>query len=389
MKLRRVLMGTVAAAAAMAAQVPAHAWTQNAHFWMSVGVFSRFNVVTRNDFTAKQSDMQCGFAAGGNAYLSSGYTVGKADIVHQNAPDKPQIGMLVSGKLDWQDHPSGTIDGAVILGQGSNVTLAPDSSVTLLPGSSVFAATGNDLFTAIAPELWVGWGNDTDNWGYNSLQPNNKTPGAHGWTGYSQIPLGSAVQTFFDSYLGNMYGGIWMTPANGTTTVRSYNAPRTNITLDGKNLGRCEMPGNDASNCSSTGGTNTQPGGRRAVYLFDVNAKDLSNADVVTLTNTRWTDEFGSRTWTVVKVKADGQTSVKMENLGLQSFAPNNDHTIWVFDDAISKIELGGVAIEGTIFAPQADVVANNGHINGTIIAKSFNGTMEGHCKPFVNYIDP
>ena len=389
MQLRKIVMGSVAAAAALVAQAPAHAWTQNAHYWMSVGVFSRFNVVTRDDFKAKNSDMQCGFAAGGNAYLKGGYSIGKADIVHSNAQGRPQLGMLVSGKLDWSDSPSGSIDGAVILGQGSNVTLAPDARVTLKPGSAVFPATGNDLFQAIAPELWAGWGDDTVSWGHNSVEPLNKTPGAVGWTGHREVPLGSAVGLFFDSYLGNMHGGIWVTPANGQTTVRSDTPGRTNIALDGKNFGRCDMPGNNAGNCSATGGANGQPGGRRAVYLFDVNADDLSKADVVNLSNTRWTDEFGSRTWNVIKVKANGQTSVKLQNMGLQDFAANNDHTIWVFDNAITKIELGGVAIEGTILAPKAAVVADNGHINGTIIAKSFEGTMEGHCKPFVNYIDP
>lgn len=53
MQLRKIVMGSVAAAAALVAQAPAHAWTQNAHYWMSVGVFSRFNVVTRDDFKAK------------------------------------------------------------------------------------------------------------------------------------------------------------------------------------------------------------------------------------------------------------------------------------------------------------------------------------------------
>ena len=352
-------------------------------------------MVTRDDFKAKNSDMQCGFAAGGDAYLRGGYTIGKADIVHENAPGKPQLGMLVSGKLDWRDHPSGTIDGAVILGNGSNVTIASDASVTLKPGNAVFMATGGDLFTAIAPEMWAGWGDDTANWGYNSIDPLNHTPGATGWTGYTQIPLGSAVRTVFDSYLGNMHGGLMITAANGETKATTYPGnPRANIMLDGKNFGRCDMPGNNASNCNASYGTanppaNSQPGGRRAVYVFDVNADDLSKAAEVRVKNTRWTDEFGSRTWNVIKVNANGKTSVKMQNMGLQDFAANNDHTIWVFDNAITKIELSGVAIEGTIFAPKAAVFANNGHINGSIIAKSFDGTMEGHCKPFVNYIDP
>jgi len=33
--------------------------------------------------------------------------------------------------------------------------------------------------------------------------------------------------------------------------------------------------------------------------------------------------------------------------------------------------------------APYADVIANNGQMNGTIIANSWNGTMELHNLPF------
>jgi choice-of-anchor A domain-containing protein len=385
---RLARMGAVAAAAvsALVAQAPAHAWVQNAHFWVSVGVFSRFNVVTRDDFSANHSDMECGFAAGRDAHLNGGYTIGRSGVVAVGDTTRKQIGALISRDLYWSN-PSGSVDGDVYIGEDTNVTIAAESTVTLRPGNTVRPITGSTLFNAITAELWVGWGADTVNWGYGSLTPNNSAPGATGWTGHTNTPLNGVFQAFFDQYLANMTGGILMTAANGLTQVDYFGTPRNNITLDGRNLGRYDMPGNRLSN----GQPNTnQPGGRRAVYIFDINATDLSRADQVQIRNVRNTDEFGSPTWTVIKVKANnGATSATMAEMGLGDFAPRNNRTIWVFEPAITTININAVGIEGTILAPRAHVNANNANFNGSIIAKSFSGSAEGHCVPFQNYIDP
>lgn len=401
--IARPRLGRWTALAAVAASsvlmhAPAHAWTQNAHYWASVGVFGRFNVVTRDDFTAKHSDMQCGFAAGGNANLTDGYTVGRSNV-NSTVSGRPQVGVLIGGNLNWTN-ASGTIDGDVYLGQTTSVNITNGQSpVNLAAGSSVRILTAADAFTAINQDLWVGWGNDTAAWGTGSLLPNNYTPGATGWTGYTSVNLNglqSAFKGFFDDYLDKMAGGLLHSsaPANGTTTVNSYysdsNGPRYNIMLDGRNLGRCDMNTNNASNCGpGLGAANTQPGGRRAVYIFEVDNAKLSSADEVRLQNTRVTDEFGSPTWTVVRVKDSGSHTATLARMGLQDFAPNNTRTLWVFDPTITTITINGVGVEGTILAPKANVIANNGNINGSIIAKSFDGTLEGHCAPFINYIDP
>jgi choice-of-anchor A domain-containing protein len=62
-------------------------------------------------------------------------------------------------------------------------------------------------------------------------------------------------------------------------------------------------------------------------------------------------------------------------------------YVIYNFPDATETVTLGGNAqITGTIFAPQANVIkANNGNINGQIIAKSFVHTRdEIHFWPFL-----
>jgi choice-of-anchor A domain-containing protein len=46
------------------------------------------------------------------------------------------------------------------------------------------------------------------------------------------------------------------------------------------------------------------------------------------------------------------------------------------FYDA-TRLDLGAIGISGSILAPHADVYANNGHLDGTIIAESWNGGMQ------------
>lgn len=105
---RRLSAISLAVAGALPAVVPiqAHAWVMNAHFWVSTGIFSRFNVVTKEDFSAKESDMQCGFAAGRDVYLKSGYTVGQSGIVSTtNTHPNAALGLLIGRNLDWSERP--------------------------------------------------------------------------------------------------------------------------------------------------------------------------------------------------------------------------------------------------------------------------------------------
>jgi choice-of-anchor A domain-containing protein len=74
--------------------------------------------------------------------------------------------------------------------------------------------------------------------------------------------------------------------------------------------------------------------------------------------------------------------------MGMQDFAPRNTRTMWLFDDAITGINITGVGFEGTIVAKNAAVTGGAGQFNGTILAKSFNAQLEGHCAPFESYLD-
>ena len=84
-----------------------------------------------------------------------------------------------------------------------------------------------------------------------------------------------------------------------------------------------------------------------------------------------------------------GNNTIKFPNVGGLSDSKGS-LIIYNFPDATKGLRVSGSVIFGTIFAPQADLIkANNGNINGQIIAKSFehNGD-EIHFWPFVPEVE-
>lgn len=384
----------LAAAVGVAASVSSHAFTVGAHTFLSVGIFGRFNIVTAGDFTAKHSDQVCGFAAGGNVNLTGGYSIGSARLQADNDPSKQPIGLIVGQGLNWTN-ASGTINGEVFIGQGANVTIAADAPVTIPAPYKVHVITPGVAVQALDPEMWIGYAGNTVNQTLGADNFKNVTITSSG-VKIDTVPL--VFKTAFDTYFGYMASKARVQAANGLTQVETHGGGK-NIVLDGRNLTLKDMPGN----AKADGTLNpNKPGAMRTVYIFDVNAADLSEARYVGLRNAPTTDDSllkigqslnGSgkpdSTWTLIRVKANGQNSVTLANMGMQDFASRTANTMWLFDDELKTINIAGVAIEGTIVAPKAKVIANNGHINGTIIADSFDGSLEGHCAPFANYLDP
>ncbi|MEN9843369.1 MAG: hypothetical protein RLZZ612_1198, partial [Pseudomonadota bacterium] len=369
-------------------------FTVGAHTFLSVGIFGRFNIVTAGDFTAQHSDQVCGFAAGGHVNLTGGYSIGSARLHADNDPSKRPLGLIVGKSLTW-NNASGTINGDVFLGQGANVSIAADAPVTIPAPYQVNVITPNVAMLALDPEMWIGYAGNTVN---QTFGPNNfkNVTVTSGGIQIDSLPM--AFKSAFDHYFGYMTSKARVQAANGLTEVETHGGGK-NIVLNGRNLTLKDMPGN----MRPDGTLNpNKPGAMRTVYIFDVNAADLSDARYVGLKNAPATDDSLLRigqslnnsgrpdsTWTLIRVKANGQTSVTLSQMGMQDFASRTANTMWMFDDDIKTIHLSGVAVEGTIVAPKAKVIANNGHINGTIIADSFEGSLEGHCAPFANYLDP
>lgn len=371
-----------------------HAFTVGAHTFLSVGIFGRFNVVTAGDFTAQYSDQACGFAAGGNVNLTGGYSIGSARLQADNDPTKRPLGLIVGKSLTW-NNASGTINGDVFLGQGANVSIAADAPVTIPAPYKVNVITPSVSVLALDPEMWIGYAGNTVNQTLGQTNFKNVTITSTG-VQIDSLPL--VFKTAFDNYFGYMTSKARVQAANGLTEVEAHGGGK-NIVLNGRNLTLKDMPGNMLANGTLNP---NKPGAMRTVYIFDVNAADLSDARYVGLRNAPATDDSllkigqslnnsgkPDATWTLIRVKANGQTSVTLSQMGMQDFASRTANTMWMFDDEIKTINVSAVAIEGTIVAPKAKVIANNGHINGTIIADSFEGSLEGHCAPFANYLDP
>jgi choice-of-anchor A domain-containing protein len=337
----------------------------------------------------------CGFAAGGNVKLTGGYSIGASGMQSIGDPAKKPIGLIVGNSLTWSN-ASGTINGDVFLGAGANVTLAADAPVTVPEPYGVRVITPGLAMQALDPEMWIGYAGNTVNKvlgsTFNSV---TITP-----SGQAQVqnPLPLVFTAGFNSYLGNMANLARVQVANGLTQVETHGGGK-NIILDGRNLTLKDMPGNMLPNGTLNP---NKPGAMRTVYIFDVNADDLSQARYVGLRNAPATDDsllkigqsFNNSgkpdpTWTLIRVKANGQNTVTISNMGMSEFSGRTGYTMWLFDDAITTINISAVAIEGTLLATKAKVIAHNGNINGTILAKSFEGTLEGHCSPFQNYLDP
>lgn len=73
---------------------------------------------------------------------------------------------------------------------------------------------------------------------------------------------------------------------------------------------------------------------------------------------------------------------------GLQNLASINSKVLFNFYEA-TTLQLSNVGVEGSILAPFAHVENPTGQINGTIIAKSWNGMMEQHDIPFDGELPP
>lgn len=71
-----------------------------------------------------------------------------------------------------------------------------------------------------------------------------------------------------------------------------------------------------------------------------------------------------------------------LTNMSMNSLLPIRNNVLFNFYEATS-LTLGGISVEGSILAPFANVINPMGVINGTIIANSWNGSMQQNHQPF------
>ena len=106
--------------------------------------------------------------------------------------------------------------------------------------------------------------------------------------------------------------------------------------------------------------------GTKNLQIFDIDGRKLSSAwglyNAADLNNAR----------VILNISGASDKMMRMAfNLG-----DSANNVLLNFYDA-TRLDLGAIAIYGSILAPHADVYANNGHLDGTIIAESWNGGMQ------------
>jgi choice-of-anchor A domain-containing protein len=66
----------------------------------------------------------------------------------------------------------------------------------------------------------------------------------------------------------------------------------------------------------------------------------------------------------------------------------SRSNVVWVLHD-MTEVEIKNVSVQGALFAPYTDVTFNNGNIDGTLVAASFDGSGESHEVSFEGDICP
>ncbi|HLO99943.1 MAG TPA: collagen-binding domain-containing protein [Fimbriimonas sp.] len=129
----------------------------------------------------------------------------------------------------------------------------------------------------------------------------------------------------------------------------------------------------DGSTSLSSGGTLTLSGGSGSVRYFKVSAAQLANANTI---------KINAPSSATVVVNVTG-SSVTMSNSGISLLGGVTESSVLFNFYQATALTVSGINIRGSVLAPQASLVFNNGQINGQVVAKSMSGNGEFHYDPF------
>ncbi|XXJ21441.1 choice-of-anchor A family protein [Desulfovibrio caledoniensis] len=170
-----------------------------------------------------------------------------------------------------------------------------------------------------------------------------------GRAGRSTVPGNATLPFDFGAqaaYLKNLSLALSGTGANGTVDSTPWGA----ISLSGDNTS--------------------------GLQVFNLDAADLLNANTLSI------DQIADGATILINV--NGATA-GLVNMGMDALMPYSDKVLFNFYNAEDLI-LDSVGIKGSILAPGADVAGRWGgwgHIDGTLIASSYNAHIEQHDVPF------
>lgn len=121
------------------------------------------------------------------------------------------------------------------------------------------------------------------------------------------------------------------------------------------------------------GGLTLTGNGGSGMQIFNLNGNDLLSAWGMSLNNVA--DDAS------VIINVSGLTA-GLTGFNMESMAPNNDKVLFNFYEANSLL-FSGVAVQGSILAPLADVADGSGVIWGTTVANSWNSGIQQNHVPF------
>ena len=157
---------------------------------------------------------------------------------------------------------------------------------------------------------------------------------------YNDLPFDFATE---ESYLKGLSTSLTSATANGATTYYSW------------------------------GGISLTGDGSSSQQVFTLDGAALLNANTLSLGG------VGSADTVIINVSglASGFTS-----MGFSGFAGLSDNIIFNFYEA-TTLTLAGIGAYGSVLAPLANVEGTNGNLEGTLIANSFEGSLEFHASTF------
>lgn len=155
----------------------------------------------------------------------------------------------------------------------------------------------------------------------------------------------------------------------GAALPFDFAAERTRLTNLSSSLSGLAPSGGVANNWGGL----TLSGSGDGVQVFNLTGAELLNSWGVNL------DNIAQGTTVLINVSGE---NAGLTNMNMEALASHRNNVLFNFYEA-TTLTMQGVAVQGSVLAPLADVVNPGGVIWGTLIAQSFDGPMQQNHIPF------
>ena len=302
-----------------------------------------FNIFTENNATLNTNESEGSVAIGGNLILKGNYRVSIHDC-GDFTNNGLKIGLLVEGKIDFNS-----------------------KNGRLYVNSNYYAKIGNGNNTKV-------WYKDQN----NAASPiritkiNNYNSSTRVHLQANATTLGNVSETnnpVIESGLID-FSTAFQTMRNSSTNIsqNSHNAQLTNP--NGQSISNTNLPNQVKINLQD------------GINYLNITGSDLNNVNVFTYNN-----QPSSSKVLVINVDATGTFNWDVWNQAGVSLQ-NAPFIIYNFYNTTKLKIKGNSTIEGTVFAPFADIekIVNQSNIQGQVIGKSLvHSGGEMHCAPFTS----